>query len=169
MGRAVSLGAFAVAVTGWLVWIVCLPVLLETTPVPRPLAIAAAFTYRLGGIVCHQDPARSFVSGGVQVPVCARCTGLYTGAVVGAGAALLWALRRRRWPSSLGVVRLILIGCALPTACLWLAEWLLGLPVGNAVRWAAAVPLGAAVAWAIGLAIAGRLLMTDTRPASGVH
>jgi uncharacterized membrane protein len=160
--------AFVAAVTGWLVWITLLPTLLQASPVPRSLAIAAAFTYRLGGVVCHQDPARSFTFAGIPIPVCARCTGLYAGAVLGALAALPWASRRRRSTLSFGQVRLVLVACAIPTALLWLAEWLGGARVGNLTRWVGALPLGAAVAWVIGLAIAGTL-PTDTHRPSGVH
>jgi len=159
--------AFVAAVTAWLLWITLLPMLLQAYPVPRPLAIAAAFTYRLGGVVCHQDPARSFTVAGIPVPVCARCTGLYTGAVLGTLVALPWMFRRRS-TLSFGAVRLVLVTCAIPTAFLWLAEWLGGIRIANSIRWAGALPLGAAVSWVIGLAIAGTL-PTDTHGPSGVH
>ncbi len=159
---------FVLASTTWLAWMAALPWLLAAGPVARPLAIAAALTYRIGGVVCHQDPARSFTVSGIQMPVCARCAGLYAGAALGGLLTLGWVTRQRRSAARLATVRLVLIACALPTACLWLAEWLVGLPVGNGLRWAGALPLGGAVAWAIAMAIAGRL-PTDTRPVSGVH
>ena len=40
------------------------------------------------GRVCHQRPERSFHVAGVQLPVCARCTGLYVSGAAGALAAL---------------------------------------------------------------------------------
>jgi hypothetical protein len=166
--RHIFLVLFVAASTTWLVWIAALPSLLGTSPVPRPLVLAAAFTYRIGSVVCHQDPARSFATAGIQVPVCARCTGLYAGAVLGALLALRWRTGRRRRAAGLAGARLVLVACALPTAVLWLAEWLLGLGVDNVDRCVSAAPLGAAVAWVIGLAIAGQL-PTDTPPASGVH
>jgi uncharacterized membrane protein len=160
--------AYLAAVTAWLLWIVALPLLLQAPHVPQSLAVAAAFTYRVGSVVCHQDPERSFTFGGIPIPVCARCTGLYAGAVLGALAALHAVGRRRRPAMGFASVRLALIACALPTALLWLAEWLIGVRVGNLARWTGALPLGAAVSWVIGLAIAGTL-PTDTHGPSGVH
>jgi uncharacterized membrane protein len=42
--------------------------------------------------LCHQDPSRSFVVGGVPVAVCVRCLGIYWGVAVGA----LFRLRMAR-------------------------------------------------------------------------
>ncbi len=36
----------------------------------------------IGKYICHQKPERSFFIKGHQFPVCARCTGFYTGLVV---------------------------------------------------------------------------------------
>ena len=63
-----------------------LPARLDAGPVNGTLALAAALTYRAGGVVCHQDPDRSFHRGRMPLPVCARCTGLY-GAGGGGGGA----------------------------------------------------------------------------------
>lgn len=57
---------------------------------------AAGAVYLFGRVICHQRPERSFHWHGVQLPVCARCFGLYAGAVVGAGIGWSTALRRRR-------------------------------------------------------------------------
>lgn len=49
---------------------------------------------RVGYAVCHQIPARSFFFGGRQLPLCARCSGQFLGALAGLGVLL--ALRRGR-------------------------------------------------------------------------
>ena len=36
----------------------------------------------VGSAVCHQDPAHSFLVYGRQIPLCARCTGMYLGALL---------------------------------------------------------------------------------------
>jgi len=49
-----------------------------------------------GGGVCGQIPGHSFIIGGRQLPLCARCTGTYLGALLGfLGIAVL-----RRWRAS---------------------------------------------------------------------
>lgn len=38
------------------------------------------FMERMGSAVCHQMAERSFIFEGMQMPLCARCTGIYIGA-----------------------------------------------------------------------------------------
>lgn len=47
-----------------------------------------------GYAVCHRIPERSFILGGRQLPLCARCTGTFLGAMLGLVVMLL--LRRHR-------------------------------------------------------------------------
>lgn len=100
--------------------------------------------YLAGSVVCHQLPERSFVTAGVQWPVCARCAGIYLGGAL--GFAAWWMLRRslslrpgrRAWLTVLAVV-------AMPTAASWVGG-VLGLWDGtNGIRFALAAPLGLAV------------------------
>jgi uncharacterized membrane protein len=93
--------------------------------------------------VCHQRPERSFHTAGVRWPVCARCSGLYVGAALGAWFG--FAARVRRWVGDREIVT-VLVVASLPTAVTWIAEWALGVPVTNGARAAAAWPLGAAIA-----------------------
>lgn len=65
--------------SGWVVLLVAAPVL---------PGWAGAAIYGLGSFICHQIPERSFHLAGFQLPVCARCLGIYVG--VWAGAAYLW-------------------------------------------------------------------------------
>jgi uncharacterized membrane protein len=48
----------------------------------------------VGYAICHQIPERSFHIGGRQLPLCARCTGTFLGAVLGLVVMLLLGRRR---------------------------------------------------------------------------
>lgn len=50
-------------------------------------------THAIGYAVCHQLPGRTLTIAGQKLPLCARCTGIYLGALFGFGA--LWALGRK--------------------------------------------------------------------------
>ena len=87
-------GAFTAVTLGWLLLVLLTPVALAHDVGGRAVTLTAAGTYLLGGVVCHQRPDRSFHPGGVKMPVCARCAGLYLGAGLGVLAAA--GFRRRR-------------------------------------------------------------------------
>jgi hypothetical protein len=53
-----------------------------------------AFVYASGSLICHQLPERSFFLDGRQLPVCARCTGLYLSGAAGFLAWLIWKAAR---------------------------------------------------------------------------
>ncbi len=139
--RPVRLLLAAVA-TLWLVLLLAAPSAALGVP-------ASGATYLFGSFICHQRADRSFHLAAAQLPVCARCFGLYMGATV----VLCFAALKRcatsslaaRWRSPSGL-RAAMLVAALPTAITWGAE-VLGLwNPGNAVRFAAALPLGAAAA-----------------------
>jgi uncharacterized membrane protein len=48
----------------------------------------------VGYAICHRITERSFVLGGRQLPLCARCTGTFLGTLVGLAAMLLLGRRR---------------------------------------------------------------------------
>ena len=110
------------------------------------LAFATAFAYSAGAIVCHQLPERSFFLAGRQLPVCARCTGLYLGVALGLVGWL--AVRRVRAGGRQLQPRralTVLWICGVPTAISW-ATGVLGMWDGNnATRAMLALPLGLAV------------------------
>lgn len=102
----------------------------------------SAAAYGFGALVCHQRADRSFHLAGAQLPVCARCTGLYLSASLG----ILFAWSRRR---SLRAVRLAewrsrLLWAVLPTAATLVVEWWRPALTSDFVRALAAAPLGAA-------------------------
>jgi len=99
--------------------------------------------------ICHQRPERSFFVAGTQLPVCARCMGLY----IGAALAMPLALRARSLPAARRE-RFVLAAAALPTALTWILEFAAGVPVSNTARFLAALPLGATAAWLVHAVIA---------------
>jgi uncharacterized membrane protein len=113
----------------------------------------ALVVYAAGHVICHQLPGRSFHLWAQQMPVCARCTGLYFGASVAAIAAGVMGLRPNSgsagFASNPHRARVILLLAALPTISTLVYEWTTGDMPANAVRAAAGFPLGAAVAWLI--------------------
>jgi len=75
------------------------------------LQALTAFLHWIGYGLCHQLPQRSFFGGGVQVPVCARDTGIYFGVLV--SLAVISALHRgsrpREMPSRAGWIAIALM------------------------------------------------------------
>ena len=118
-----------------------------------------AFVYAAGSIICHQLPERSFFVDGRQLPVCARCTGLYLSGGAGFLGWLVWKMARgwRRIATRRRNVRVvgapatvppraalaIVIAAGLPTALSY-ATGVSGVWDGsNITRALLAVPLGA--------------------------
>ncbi|HVR44871.1 MAG TPA: DUF2085 domain-containing protein [Thermoanaerobaculia bacterium] len=136
---------FAVVLTSaGLLWAVLILATPRWSSLPGPPSIAAATVYASASRICHQRPERSFHAGGVPLPVCGRCAGLYLSGAL--GALLAWAPLRRRRLS--GADRLLLAAAALPTAVTWTLEVVFGLAVfANETRAAAALPLGLAAGW----------------------
>jgi len=67
--------------------------------------------------LCHQLPGRSPSLDGVQLAVCDRCLGIYTG-VLGGVATAGWA--RGLWVRLRAVEHLVLLGSLLPLAVDWI-------------------------------------------------
>jgi uncharacterized membrane protein len=153
--KDVGASALAVAAALWFVLIISAPALVprEVRGEARHGTPAAALPYLLGRVICHQRPERSFSLRGVQLPVCARCSGLYGAAPLGVLAAILWPLGR---PSDRRLRAALAAACA-PTALTLAAEWSGVWEPSNAARAAAAVPAGAAVAWLLGAVVRGDL------------
>jgi len=119
-------------------------------PAPASAWYGFAFViYGAGSVLCHQLAARSFHLWATQLPVCARCTGIYAGGAIAAVVSLVplkpdatyvGADRTRR-------SRLLLATAFLPTAATLAFEWTTGQAPSNAVRALSGLPLGAAAVW----------------------
>ena len=103
------------------------------------------FIFAIGAVICHQRPERSFFWDGHQLPVCARCTGLY---LSGAAGFVAWVGAKvvRGWrPAAIdprAALKLLVIA-AVPTA-MSVATGALGWWDGtNVTRALLAIPLGA--------------------------
>lgn len=107
--------------------------------------LLATLIYGVGAVICHQIPDRSFFWAEQQLPVCARCTGLY---VSGAVALLAWVALKiiRGWkPLTLDARRAlrVIAVAGIPTLAS-VAMGALGVWDGsNAIRALLAIPLGA--------------------------
>lgn len=124
----------------------------------------AAITYLAGSLVCHQQPERSFHRDGAQYPVCARCLGLYLGAIAGvlgwaalAGVRASPSGRAQRVVGDPRLVRRALLFAAVPTLATVALAWAGAWDGSNIVRAALALPLGAVVAACIAAVAAGDL------------
>src|SRR5687768_5314788 len=119
-----------------------------------PVAPAAAATpvYLFGSFLCHQLSDRSFHLAGVQLPVCARCLGIYAGAAIGAAVSIVGHPLTGRLagrdgpPHGRNAARVTLLIAALPTAITLVLEWSGLWQPGNVVRAAAGLVLGGGVA-----------------------
>jgi|SRR5690242_3169167 len=143
MTRTTVRPILVVAPVLWVIAVFGALAIARRTAVGMPLYALSAAVYEAGSLVCHQLSNRSFHVSGAQMPVCARCTGLY----VGAAAAALMATRMNRaahrhvWDRAR---QWLLIG-SIPTALTLVYEWLSGVTPGNWIRAAAGFPLGAIV------------------------
>jgi uncharacterized membrane protein len=105
------------------------------------VAYVTAFLYAAGSFICHQIPERSFHIAAAQLPVCARCTGLYAGGLVG---IIVWLARARR-PFAAAAARRVFVIAAMPTVLTATTATLGWWDAGNALRALLALPLGIAV------------------------
>jgi uncharacterized membrane protein len=104
--------------------------------------------YGVGAIICHQRPERSFHLWGAQLPVCARCAGIYLGAAVAVViASIVQVNAARELPGKR--LRAAIVVAALPTLLTLTYEWTTGHMPANWVRALAGFPLGAIVAWVL--------------------
>lgn len=128
----------AALAVGWVAVLLLAPWL----PVP-----AASVVYLFGAHICHQIAERSWHVDGVQLPVCARCLGVYVGAAV-ALVPGVWRVPSRAPRDPAYVRRMVILAVALNAATIAM-EWTDLWRVSNALRAGAGAALGIAVALAI--------------------
>jgi hypothetical protein len=146
--------AFVAAATVWALLLVATPWLASRPHASAPASVLIVAVYGIGNLVCHQLPARSYHPWGAQMPVCARCAGIYFGAVLGALAAIgARGVQRngRRSPHRLALrhARPLLALALAPTALTLVYEWTTGDMPAHAIRFAAGLSIGVVVAWLI--------------------
>jgi uncharacterized membrane protein len=124
----------------WVVILIAAPVMLA-----HGFVVLPAIIYEAAGLICHQKPERSFHLLGIQLPVCARCFGLYASAATGACLALATAGAAGRSGSKHMPIAFAL--AALPTAATVVTEWAGLIHPSGALRALAAFPLGALAGW----------------------
>lgn len=111
-------------------------------------AALSAVVYLSGSVVCHQLADRSYHVGGAQLPVCARCIGVYWGLAAGLLASRLVAAPR--WHR--GSVLAVLTGAVTLNLVTVVYESLRQVPTPPELRTAAGGVLGlgiaAVVTWA---------------------
>ena len=131
--------------------------LLSILTAPFLPAMLAASVYAVGSLVCHQLPERSFHIGAFQLPVCARCVGIYGGAAIGALVVVAQSTldaHHARPGAILHRARWILVAGALPTAITVALESAGSWPTTNVVRAVAGFPLGLVAALVVTSALA---------------
>jgi uncharacterized membrane protein len=142
--------AFIVATLTWAVAIPFATFTAARSDASPAMYVVAVAVYGAGSIICHQLPGRTFHVWAAQMPVCARCTGIYAGAAMAAAVLLTGTGHQAGGRTRIGADRLRVLAAALPTVATLLFEWSTGSTPSNTVRALAGIPLGAAVAWVIG-------------------
>ena len=144
--------AFVAASCLWAALLVLVPLLAGRTHASALASTVVIAVYTIGSLVCHQLPERSFHLWAAQMPVCARCAGIYFGAAL---SAILFPLAQPSGADRAGVGRRyesprVLIALALlPTLATLVYEWTTRVTPSNTLRLAAGVPIGVVVAWLV--------------------
>jgi uncharacterized membrane protein len=121
------------AAVAWVALVLAAPVALSRGRLPA-LTVAV---YHAGSRICHQRPERSFHLATAQLPVCARCFGLYLAGA--AGLTVAWRVRRR---FSARTVRILLALAAVPIVTTVALEWVGAIETSNVQRMVTGLPLG---------------------------
>ena len=143
---AVLRRAFVGAALAWAVLLVAVPFVASRSHATSLGTAIVVAVYGIGSFVCHQLPERSWRLWTAQMPVCARCSGIYGGA---AAASVLLLAGRIRGSVQTHRARIALALAALPSLGTLVYEWTTGVVPSNALRLAAGIPIGVVVAWLV--------------------
>ena len=106
MTAARSRAVFIAASAAWAVLLVAAPFLASRAHASPFASALIVGVYGIGSLVCHQLPERSYHLWTAQMPVCARCAGIYFGAVLGAVASAFRRADALRHPATSGHIRI---------------------------------------------------------------
>ena len=141
--------AFIAASVAWLALLVAAPLVASRAHVSALGTLLVASVYGVGSLVCHQLAERSYRLWDTQMPVCARCAGIYVGAAVSAVCAVLSSKGFARRDLALRHARFALVLSVTPTLLTLVYEWATGSMPAHAIRALAGIPIGAVVAWLV--------------------
>jgi len=153
--------AFVAASVAWAALLLLAPFAASRPHASEVGTALVVLVYGVGSLLCHQLPERSYRAWSAQMPVCARCAGIYLGAAIAAVVAAKmqaplngWLAGERRTHvgrrfSSANGARLALMAAAAPTLATLVYEWTTGHMPAHGIRAAAGVPLGAVAAWLV--------------------
>lgn len=139
--RTAQIAALPVAACLWVVILLAAPLALSHGALP----VATMALYRSASVLCHQKTERSFAVAKAQMPVCARCFGLYAAGALGALAHA--GMRRKRPSTPASQARALLAATAIPVLLSVGLEWLGAFQGSNVTRFASSLPLGVAAGW----------------------
>jgi len=80
--------AFVAASVAWATLLLLTPWVASRPRASEGAAALVVAVYGIGSLLCHQLPARSYHVWSAQMPVCARCAGIYFGAAIAAVASV---------------------------------------------------------------------------------
>ncbi len=158
--------AFIAASTVWMVLLLAAPFVASRPHASTLDTLFLVGVYGVGSLVCHQLAERSYHLWTAQMPVCARCAGIYFGAAVSAICAAIYRTTEVVRHDGLSVsrhdglsvaqgfslatrARLALALAVTPTALTLIYEWTTGQMPAHAIRALAGVPIGAVAAWLV--------------------
>jgi len=122
-------------------------------------AVGGSLLRLLYAPACHQMPERSLAVGGGHQAVCARCSGLYLGGVLGLVAGA-WLVTASGWPPR----PWWLVAAAAPTFADAVLPWIGGAGLSNVPRLLITLPVGAAAGLFLAAGVADIARSHSRRP-----